>query len=359
MPHSPKATISLAAIRHNLARVKQLAPNSKVMAVIKADAYGHGLIEIATALVAAEGLAVARLEEALQLREANITQRILLLGGIIDTDSLQLCANQQLDIVIHSWESIEILLASSLKTPINIWLKLDSGMHRLGLTAEQFRRAETLLRQSHNVAEITLMTHFSAAEDSNHYNTNKQLAVFKQATEGLDTPHSLANSAAIIRHPQTRADWIRPGIMLFGASPLSTESQSQFPVDLHAVMTLSTVIIAIRNIEQGDSVGYNSRWVAQRPTTLATISMGYGDGYPRHAKNGTPILVNGQRAKLVGTVSMDLITVDITDCGKVNIGDEAILWGNDLLAEEIAAYADTISYELFTSISKRVPRVYC
>ncbi|MEE8059753.1 MAG: alanine racemase [Pseudomonadales bacterium] len=358
MPHTTKAIINLAAIRHNLSIVKQLAPHSKVMAVIKADAYGHGLIEIAQTLADAEGLAVARLEEALLLRGENIEQRILLLGGFIDMASLQQCAEHSIDIVIHSWNSVETLLTATLEKPVNVWLKHNSGMHRLGLSIEEFRQADPLLGSCANVAEKIFMTHFSASDETDSTSTDQQLAAFQQATEGLEAPLSLANSAAIIKHQHTHADWVRPGIMLFGANPIGANSQPQFPVDLLPAMTLSAHVMAIRTIEKGASVGYNGCWIADRESKIATVGIGYGDGYPRHASNGTPVLVNGQRATLAGTVSMDLITIDITDCQSVNISDEVILWGEGLKAETIATYADTISYELFTSISKRVPRLY-
>ena len=363
MPHTTLATIDLAAIGHNLATVKQLAPHSKIMAVIKADAYGHGIEEVAKVLVDAEGLAVARLEEALQLRNINNEQRILLLGGFVDLNSLQLCALHRIDVVVHSWTSVEILLAAKLATPVNIWLKHNSGMHRLGLTTDEFRSAERRLREADSIDEIIFMTHFSGAEENDNISTDQQLKAFQKATQDLSAPRSLANSAAIIRHQHSQADWVRPGIMLFGANPLSPESQVEQPVDLRPAMTLSSTIIAIRNIEKNETVGYNSRWTAERPTRLATVAIGYGDGYPRHACNGTPVLVNGQRAKLVGTVSMDLITIDISDCHHIEIGDKAILWGVDnngesLSVEEIADHADTISYQLLTSVSKRVARVY-
>lgn len=358
MPHTTIATIDLAAIRHNLQQVRLLAPNAHIMAAVKADAYGHGLVEVARSLAAADGLAVARIDEALQLRAAGISQRLLVLSGVHDHDSLQHCARQQIDIVIHSLAGAELLLSCPLQQPLAVWLKHDSGMHRLGLNQQQLQQAEQQLRGSSKVHDIVLMSHFSSSEQHDRQNTEQQLAAFQATTKGLPHPCSLANSAAIIQHQASHQDWVRPGIMLYGANPLPAPIAAQFPVDLKPAMTLSSQVIAIRSVNKGQAVGYNSRWVAPRDSLIATLGIGYGDGYPRHAKNGTPVLINGQRATLTGTVSMDLIGVDITDIDPVNIGDPAILWGQGLAAEEIACCADTISYQLFTSITQRVARCY-
>ena len=358
MPYTVKATINLAAIRHNLKQVKQLAKGSNIMAVIKADAYGHGMIEVAQTLHEADGLAVARLEEALLLRQQGIRQRVLLLGGFIDAQGMVAAAENNIDIVIHSSHGLQALLAAHLAKPINVWLKLDTGMHRLGLSPAEFLQAQQLLRNSNNVAEIIFMTHFSSSEDENSLHTQQQLQSFQCSTDVLNGKTSMANSAAIIQHPQSHGDWVRPGIMLYGANPLPADSPRTQHIDLQAAMTLTAKILAIRTVSKGESTGYNCRWTATKDSLIATVGIGYGDGYPRHAKDGTPVLVNGQRAFIAGRVSMDLITIDISDCTGVQIGDDVMLWGQQLKAEEIASYAETISYELFTSISKRVPRIY-
>lgn len=358
MSHTAIATIDLSAIRHNLQQVRTLAPAANIMAVVKADAYGHGLIEVANTLSEADGLAVARLEEALHLRSAGITAPILLLSGIQDQLDLQRCAENAIDVVIHSLNQAELLNDCSLAKPLTVWLKLDSGMHRLGLTPQQLHQAYAQLQHNPNVKAMVLMTHFSSSEQSNRQHTEQQLSQFDQAIGALDLPKSLANSAAIIQHSATHEHWVRPGIMLYGANPLAPIEALKYPADLRAAMTLTTTVIAIRTVKKGESVGYNQRWTASKDSLIATLAIGYGDGYPRHAKNGTPVLINNERAFLVGTVSMDLISVDISHCQPVNIGDQAILWGEHLSANEIAHCADTISYELFTSVTKRVPRAY-
>lgn len=358
MSHTALAQIKLSAIQHNLQQVKMLAPDSRIMAVIKADAYGHGLVEVARALSSADGLAVARLEEALALRDAGIEQRLLLLSGYIDESSLSTCAARRVDIVVHTETLVNLLCDSNLPQSVNVWLKHNSGMHRLGLDHEEFRRAYDALAQSPNVDEIILMTHFSGADESDSSNTEQQLKAFTNASADIAAPVSLANSAAIIQHQQIQGEWVRPGIMLYGANPLTGHKETQYPCELRPAMSLKARVVAVRRIGCGEGVGYNNRWRSERDSVIATVSIGYGDGYPRHAKNGTPVIVNGQRASLVGTVSMDLITIDITDCGAVELGDQVELWGEQLAVEEVAEWADTISYELFTSISKRVPRRY-
>ncbi len=354
MHHATTATIDLAAIRHNLKLVKKLAPNSQVMAVIKADAYGHGLLEIANSLAEADGLAVARIEEALQLREAGIKQKVLLLGSYHDSQIFTLCSKHNIDIVIHNLEGARLLAGTSLDTAVTPWLKFNSGMHRLGLTHDKFLEAHRILVSNQTISEPIFMTHFSSPENSDLSYTEQQRDMFLAGTEPLRGATSLANSAAIIQHPSTHGDWVRPGIMLYGSNPVKHQQELM----LQPAMTVKSKVVAIRTIAEGEGVGYNSTWRSEQPSRIATIGIGYGDGYPRHASNGTPVLVNGKRAGLVGTVSMDLITIDITGCGEVNIGDEVILWGNALKADEVAAHANTISYQLFTSLSKRVPRHY-
>ena len=347
------ATINLSALRHNLQQVKSLATNSKLLAVIKADAYGHGLIEVAKALPNADGFALARLDEAIQLREAGIEHRLILLSGVLGSEDLQRCAELAIDVVVHSPELVELFLSTPLKQPVNLWLKLNTGMNRLGMHAEQFADAVAALENNTQVGELLLMTHFSASEQKNPEKTLQQSEHFASIAAPLPYPVSLTNSGAILQHPNSHGDWVRPGIMLYGLSPVAHQDDA-----LVAAMTLTAKVLAIRTVNAGESVGYNSRWTASSKTKLATIGIGYGDGYPRHAKNGTPVIINGQRASLVGTVSMDLITVDISDCNNIKIGDEAELWGEQLSANEVAQWADTISYALFTGITARVEKRY-
>ena len=356
MHHTAKASINLAAIKHNLSVVRTLAPHSKIMAVIKADAYGHGIIKVAKTLVAADGIAVARFEEALEIRQAGINARLLLLGSHLDAQTLISCSDQSIDVVLHTNEGVHTLLNTEIPNKMTIWLKLNTGMHRLGLDAQSFVQAHQQLRVCPSVAQIIHMSHFSDSEVQINQSV-QQLAFFEKVTASLDAPASLANSAAIIQQADSHKDWIRPGIILYGVNPLSEQNTST-KLQLKQAMTLSAKIIAINAVPADTGVGYNSTWRSNKKSVIATVGIGYGDGYPRHAKNGTPVLVNRQRASLAGSVSMDLITVDVTHCDNVKIGDDVILWGDKLRAETIAPYCDTIAYELFTSISKRVPRIY-
>ncbi len=353
MLNTARALIDLGALRHNLGVVRSLCPDSRIMAMVKADAYGHGLLPAAQALATADGLAVARLEEALQLRRAGIHQRLLLLGTLLDAGDLELCAAENIDVVVHD-EATADRVCQRRGTALNIWLKLDAGMHRLGLDSAAFRAIDARLQRAPAVADVVHMMHFSSADDLDSTRTARQLDSFSAAHDGSATAISVANSAALISLPDTRADWVRPGIMLYGDNPLATTH----PLPLRPVMTLSARVLAVREIGVGEAVGYGATWISQRLSRIATLGIGYGDGYPRHASNGTPVLINGQRAALAGRVSMDSITVDVTDLDTVQIGDEAILWGAGLPAAEVARAAGTISYELFTSISSRVSREY-
>jgi alanine racemase len=241
------------------------------------------------------------------------------------------------------------------RAPLRVWLKLDSGMHRLGLTPDEFAGADRILRSAPGVAELLHLTHLSSAEDLTSPATRQQIRVFDAAHNALsDSAASAANSAALITQAVTHCEWVRPGIMLYGENPVA----AMRALPLRPVMTLTANVIALRQLASGEAVGYNGTWTSARPSMIATIGIGYGDGYPRHAKNGTPVWINGQVALLAGRVSMDLITVDVTDCNHVAIGDEVQLWGPQLSASVVAEFADTISYELFTSIGSRVPRIY-
>ena len=352
MKNTAKVTISLNAIKHNLKLVRQLTPGTKVLAMVKANAYGHGLIPIAKALEEADGLAVARLSEALQLRDAGIEQRLVVLGSLLSEEDIVCCSDHQLDVVVHDQESANLLLSCMTQQALNVWLKIDTGMHRLGVTPADFEQLYSALAEAPQIREIITMTHLSCADEVIDTATEQQLATFKQLTDGLPTKRSVANSAAIIRYRHAHYDWVRPGIMLYGADPLLESSG----LPIKPAMSLTSKVIAIRDLQPEEAVGYGCTWQAEQPTRLATVGIGYGDGYPRHAKNGTPVLINNQVARLAGRVSMDLITVDITDCDKVSVGDEVVLWNESLKANEIARNAETISYELFTSVSERVDR---
>ena len=347
-----EAVINLTNIRDNYALAKKLAPHSRVMAVVKANAYGHGATHVATALTEADAFGVACLAEALELREAGIVQPIVLLGGAFDVAELRDVVRYDLQLVIHSSQQLSDFLGSELSKQVNVWLKMDTGMHRLGFSARAFAEARRSLSDSGKVKELVLMSHFSCADQCDKKTTESQLALFNKEVAGLEELKSLANSAALISCPDTHCNWVRPGIMLYGADPLSK------PVlphgSLRPAMTLRSRLVAINEIAAGESVGYGQQWHAPQAARIGTVAIGYADGYPRHAVNGTPVLVAGHRASLVGRVSMDFITVDLTGLPEVATGDEVVLWGDGLPVEEVAAMADTISYQLLAGVQQRV-----
>lgn len=354
MLNTARVIIDLSALRHNLAVVRKLCPRSSIMAMIKADAYGHGLLPVANALTDADGFAVARLEEALQLRRAGLEQRILLLGTLLDNEELRLCSELNIDVTAHDAESVASIDAAAAHHPLRVWLELDSGMHRLGLDPDAFENADHLLHKNAGITELLHWTHFSDAEDLRNDINDQQLALLQSARSQQNSGVSIANSASIIGRPDTHEAWVRPGLMLYGINPIK-ETHAQ---TLQPVMNLRANVIAIRTVKNGESVGYNRTWTAQRDSVIATIGIGYGDGYPRHARNGTPVWLNGHCVPLVGRVSMDSITVDITDHTAVKLGDEAELWGTHLSADLVAHHSHTISYALFTGVTARVDRIY-
>lgn len=351
-----RACIDLAALRHNYHYAKSLAPHSKAAAIIKANAYGHGAVVVARALYDADGFGVACIEEALELRESGITQPIVLLEGIFTPDELVLVERYNLMIAVHCQEHIEWLEQATLSKPLSIWLKIDTGMHRLGFFPEQVPSAFARLKECKQVKDITLMTHFARADELDAQATNLQIERFKHATQGLNAPASIANSPATLGWPSTRLDWVRPGIMLYGASPL--DDNLAVSKELKPVMTLESALISVRELAAGESIGYGARFTCQAPTRVGVVAMGYADGYPRHAVDGTPVVVNGIRTRVIGRVSMDMMTVDLTPIPQAKIGDRVELWGKQVLANEVAAHSQTIAYTLFTGITKRVPLVY-
>lgn len=347
------ATIDLAAVQHNLKVIQGYAPNAKVMAVIKANGYGHGLLRIASMLGDADALAVARVDEGVRLRQAGFQHRITILEGFVGLDGLQSLVDSTLDTVVHSMDQVSALENYTGEKKISIWLKLDTGMNRLGFNTTDFSQAYQRLLHCPCVNQpISFMTHLSSADDLNSPVTQQQIELFKQQTKQYSGEKSIANSAGIMAWKESVTDWIRPGIMLYGVSPFLEKTGSE--VGLKPVMGFHSRIISINHIAQGESVGYSGSWVSKRASIIGVIAVGYGDGYPRHAQIGTPVLVNGKKVLLVGRVSMDMITVDLTDVSEVNIGDEVTLWGDDLPVEEIARYADTIPYTLLCGVTQRV-----
>ena len=347
------ARIDLGAIRQNYALTTTLAPKSKSIAVIKANAYGHGVVQVAKALQdIAPAFAVATIDEALELRSAGIVLPLLVLEGVNGAESLQLAAASDLSLVVHSEEQVRQIAESTVNLPL--WLKVDTGMHRLGFAPKQLQPVlERLRGKSEN---LVVCTHLACADDLSSDATQKQLDIFKACVADIDLPVSISNSAGILAWPASHADWNRPGYMLYGASPVTTEVESAEA--LRPAMTLQSEIIAISSVQTGESVGYGARWTASQPTIVGTVAAGYGDGYPRHAPNGTPTRVNGQIAPLVGTVSMDMLTIDLTAHETAAVGDTVELWGQSIAINDVAKRSTTIGYELMTGVTARVPRLY-
>ncbi|HEY2465901.1 MAG TPA: alanine racemase [Steroidobacteraceae bacterium] len=348
------ATIDTAALRHNLQVIRRLAPKSRVMAVIKANAYGHGLVGVAKALEAADAFAVARIGEALALREAGIKTPIVLLEGVFDSEQLSAAAAGDFELVVHTREQIELLLGAPPDALFKVWLKLDSGMNRLGFRSEEFQAAHAALSKASALkAPVNLITHLACADTPELPNTAEQLMVFAAATRSLAGERSVESSAALLGFPDSQADWVRPGLLLYGVSPFRGSTGADH--GLRPAMTLRSQIISVKDLAAGDRVGYGGDWTATRPTRLAVVAVGYGDGYPRSACSGTPVLVNGEHAALAGRVSMDMIGIDTTDFQREpKVGDPVVLWGEGLPIEEVALWAETIPYTLLCGISQRV-----
>ncbi len=356
MKSPTQVTIDTAALRHNLARVREFAPRSRLMAVIKANAYGHGIETAAAALADADAFAVARLEEALALRAAGFAHRVLMLEGAIDAAQLDAAARARIDLVVHNFEQIAMLEARRPADSIRAWIKLDTGMNRLGFRAGEFAGAYQRLCAAPGVApEPTLVTHLASADEAGNPMTQAQLAAFEEATRGLPGARSVANSAAILAWPAAHADWVRPGLMLYGISPFADGSGSDH--GLRPVMSFRSGVIAVKTVQPGETVGYGGDWRAGRETRMAIVAAGYGDGYPRSVPSGTQVAIEGRRAGVIGRVSMDMFAVDATDLPRVAVGDSVELWGESLAVEEVARRAGTIPYVLTCAVSQRVPRV--
>lgn len=352
-----RATVDTRALNHNLTRIKQLSGGARVLAVIKANAYGHGLVPVARALEGADALAVARIEEAVALRSAGVAQRLVLLEGVFNAQQLQMAADHACDIVVHSHEQLTMLERFSGSHRFTVWLKVDTGMNRLGFRPEEFDGVWKRLQRLQAVdSDMVLMTHLACADDLTGHSTPAQLALFERTTRGVKAGRSIANSAGLLSWPESRADWVRPGLALFGVSPLPGKTGSDF--GLRPVMRLGTELIAIRKVAAGESVGYGSAWTATRDSRIGVAAIGYGDGYPRHLGNGTPVLLGEHRVPLVGRVSMDMITVDLTEHPDAAVGDGLTLWGPGLPVEELARLAGTIPYEMLCGVTQRVAVEY-
>lgn len=357
-----RAEINLAALRHNYQLALGSSPDGTAVAVVKANAYGHGAVEVASALAdLAPAFAVACIEEADELVAAGIRQPILLLEGFFTADELPRIVRHGYETVLHAaWqlEQLEAFLAEGqvAAAALNIWLKVDTGMHRLGFAPEETAAVYRRLQALPAVGKITLTTHFARADELSSDATTMQLQKLQALQHELGCAVSVANSPAILGWPQAQQGWLRPGIMLYGASPLGAEHLQG--ARLQPVMSLKSALISVRELPAGEAVGYGARFVTQQPTRIGVVACGYGDGYPRHAREGTPVLVNGVRCRLAGRVSMDMLTVDLTGCPDAQVGDEVELWGTSLPVNEVAEHCDTISYTLLTCLLPRVPRRY-
>ena len=352
-----RAHINLKALKHNQHVLQSQAPDSQILAVVKANAYGHGMVRIAQNLSGIYGLGVARLNEALLLREAGITTPIVLLEGFFHVDDLETLVANNLQTVVHSQQQLNAIMANKLKTPLQVWLKLDTGMHRIGFHENEFDEAYQVLQSSKNVQQpINLMTHFNCADEIKNNATTTQFKLFQSHIKNDSGLNSVASSAATLAWPETHADIIRPGIALYGVSPFADKVAADF--NLQPVMTLKSQLIAVREHHAGESVGYGAKWTAKTNTTLGVVAVGYGDGYPRMAPEGTPVLVNGRLVPIVGRVSMDMLTVDLGAGCEDRVGDDVTLWGEGLPATKVAEHIGTIAYELVTKLTSRVALQY-
>ncbi|MBU3736324.1 MAG: alanine racemase [Methylobacterium sp.] len=345
------ATIHLDALRHNLGVVRRHAPRSRVLAVVKANGYGHGLLAAAWGLEATEGFAVLGLDEAVALREAGYRQTILLLEGVFESEELPLASRLQLSLVVHNEAQLWMLEAARDLAPVEVFLKINTGMNRLGIPVGRFWSFYDRLRACKTVSGLNLMTHFATADEA--AGVSAQCERFDSLTGEIDAPRSLANSAAILRHPHTHADWVRPGIMLYGATPFADTSAAA--LDLKPAMTLNSAIIGVQTLQPGEAVGYGLTFTASQPTRVGIVACGYADGYPRHAPTGTPIAVAGKLTRTLGRVSMDMLFADLTGIPEADVGSPVELWGAQVPVDAVAQAADTIGYELLCAVTRRVP----
>jgi alanine racemase len=351
-----KACINLSALTFNLQSIKKIAKNSKVMAVLKANAYGHGLIESVKAIKNVEGIAILTIEEAFKIRKAGYKNTILLLEGLFAAEEIYQAEKLNLNITLHNDRQIEFLDNVVLKNPVSVHLKINTGMNRLGFPPDQIDYLIENLNANPNVSDITLMTHFASADEKE--GITKQLDCFNRVTNYYNFSSSVANSAALYKFPEARLDWVRPGIILYGASPFEDISAKE--IDVKPVMSLISKIIAIQDIKKGQAVGYGSNFIAKDDMRIGIVACGYGDGYPRHAKTGTPIFVHDKTTKTVGRVSMDMLYVDLSKIEKAVIGSKVEMWGNHISVDEVAKNSGTVGYELLCNISasSRVPLDY-
>lgn len=355
MTRPARALLDARALQHNLERVRAYAPQSKIMAIVKANGYGHGLTWIAKALPAADAFGVASPEEGIELRAAGIKQHICLLQGFFEEQELPLLAEHRLSPVIHHESQLWDLEHTSLKAPIDAWLKIDTGMHRIGFPPPAAAQALSRLKAIACVKHVRVLSHFANADNKFDPITNTQIERFLAVAGNGSSERSLANSAGIVAWPASHLEWVRPGIMLYGAAPLMGGSAAE--LELRPVMTLQSALISVQRLRKGETVGYGGEWICPEDMPVGVVAIGYGDGYPRQTRPGTPVLVNGRRVPLIGRVSMDMITVDLRDQPEARVGDPAILWGQGLPVDEVASHAGTIGYSLLCGVTPRIPRI--
>ncbi len=351
MPRPISARIHPDAIRHNLAFVKRTAPHSSAWSVVKANAYGHGIERIYPAVADGDGIALLDLDEAVRVRELGWPRPILLLEGIFDARDVETADRHRLTVTVHGDEQLDWLAAARVSQPIDIQLKMNSGMNRLGFRPGDYECAWRRASETASIGAIGLMTHFANADDSA---IDWQIDAFDAATKHLPGTRSLSNSAAVLWHPRAHRDWVRPGTILYGASPTG-RARDIAGLPLRAAMTLESRIIGVQTLAAGETVGYGCSFVADRTMRIGVVACGYADGYPRHAPAGTPVLVDGVRTRIVGRVSMDMLTVDLTPCAAAGIGAPVELWGERIRVDEVAEPSGTIGYELMCALARRVP----
>lgn len=354
MSRPARALINTAALKHNLDIVRRLAPECRVMAVIKANGYGHGLLTAAEALADADEYGVASIDEAMALRDAGITSPITALEGFFSAEEIPLFAEHKITTVIHSAWQLELLEHTSLSGPLKAWLKVDTGMNRLGIKSDAVSSVIAAMRKSELVSEFGLLSHFASADVTEADVTAIQITRFNELLAQYKLPMSIANSAGIVGWPKSHHEVVRPGIMLYGASPVADKNATD--IGLKPVMSVQSELIAINQQRKGDAIGYGGDWRCPEDMLIGVVAFGYGDGYPRHAASGTPVMVNETRAPIVGRVSMDMITVDLRNV-KASVGDTVELWGSQVSIDEVARCADTISYELMCQLTDRVTRI--
>jgi alanine racemase len=347
------AQLNLAAIRANLEQVRKRAPKTQVLAVVKANAYGHGLVRVLPALADADGLALLELDAAIALRGSHYTRRILLLEGFFAAAELPEISARRLGVVVHHAEQVQMLEHAHLERPLEVFVKVNVGMNRLGFRPADVPRFVERLTHCDSVAALRLMAHLARADEDD--GLKEPLAAFEDACKGLPYPRSIANSAGIVRYSEVGGDIVRPGIMLYGATPFPYDTAEM--IGVQPAMTLRSEIIAVQELKPNECVGYGATYTASRAHRIGVIACGYADGYPRHAPNGTPVLVCGKKARIAGRVSMDMITVDLAEIPEARIGSPVVLWGEGLPVDDVASAAATVGYELLCAVAPRVPFV--